>query len=78
MEVNLQVKIKLKEGKEIVLDKIEAKELFAKLKDIFIIGDYTPYYPIYSNNPPITYKDIPTWTSGYAVTETFTNNEKGV
>lgn len=62
MNVNIEIKVKMDKGKELVLKDDEAKELYLKLKEIYeerVVKEYVPYrwYPYY-NDP---YK--PTWIS---------------
>jgi len=61
MEAKIQVKIKMDNDKEVILDQKEAKELFEKLREIFTkdqtyvpiwVEKWYPTYPYY----PVTYK----------------------
>jgi hypothetical protein len=64
--MNLELKIKMENKKEVTLDEKEAKELFEKLKEIFGTKEkeYVPYYPwryyVY-DNPVQPYRL--TWTT---------------
>ena len=74
MEIKMEIKIKLNEEKEIVLDEAEARELYTRLKNLFD-SNYTITYPSYPNypdgtlprnpigsgNPIVSYKTIPCW-----------------
>ena len=67
MDVNIEVKIKMDKGKEIILKDEEARELFLKLKGIYEkekTTEYVPWYPYYPNAPfyPVTYS-YETWSS---------------
>ena len=50
MEIKMEFKIKLNEEKEIVLNELEARNLYARLKNLF--DNYPINYPI---NCPINY-----------------------
>jgi len=51
MNVNIELKIKMQDGKEVVLDSVEAKELLAKLKEIFPEPVYIPSMPVIIQEP---------------------------
>ncbi len=51
MNVNIELKIKMNDGKEIVLDSVEAKELLGKLKEIFPDPVYIPSSPVIIQEP---------------------------
>ena len=57
METKIQVKIKMNNNKEVILDQEEARELYWKLKEVFekdtVYVPYQPYIPVY----PYYYED---------------------
>lgn len=60
MKVSVEIKIKTKSGKEVVLDSADARELFMELKKFYekekeyVPSPYPvyPYRPYYPYNPP--------------------------
>lgn len=50
MNVNIEIKIKI-EGKDIVLNNEDAKELYSKLKDIYDKEIISFPYPVYIGRP---------------------------
>lgn len=48
MNINIEIKVKMDKGKELLLKGDEAKELYLKLKEIYEQVEYVPYrYPWY-------------------------------
>jgi hypothetical protein len=45
MNIKIEVKIKLKTGKEITLNNDDARELYYKLHELYGYRNYIPYYP---------------------------------
>ncbi len=51
MKVNIEIKIKMDNGKDVILNHDEAKELLSKLKDIFPEPIYIPSMPTIIQEP---------------------------
>jgi len=51
MNVNIELKIKMNDGKEVILNSDEAKELLSKLKEVFPEPVYIPSTPIIIQEP---------------------------
>jgi hypothetical protein len=51
MNINIELKIKMQDGKEVVLNTEEAKELLAKLREVFPEMVYIPTQPIIIHEP---------------------------
>ena len=51
MNVDIELKIKMNDGKEVILNNDEAKELLGKLKEIFPDPVYIPPTPVFIQEP---------------------------
>jgi uncharacterized membrane protein YecN with MAPEG domain len=55
MNINIEIKVQMEKGKEIVLKGDEARELYLKLKEIY--QDRVEYVPYREYVPPLRYLD---------------------
>jgi len=59
MNVSIEIKIKMEDGKEVILKDKEARELFLKLSEIYEVDKAKEYVPYYPYIPPIITPSIP-------------------